>query len=153
MSTLKYSSEQSSAGPEMINGVRASSIRIESTSSTMAKLNSRCDIPRVELHIVAQIVEAEFVVGAVGNVGGVVPRRASSSQSMHDAADCQAKKFVDLPIQAASRLGQVIVYRDHMDAFADQGVEVDGQGRYQGLALTGFHLGDLALMQNDPPRS
>ena len=31
-----YSSAFSSAGPEMISGVRASSIRIESTSSTMA---------------------------------------------------------------------------------------------------------------------
>jgi hypothetical protein len=34
--TLTYSSGDSSAGPEMISGVRASSIRIESTSSTMA---------------------------------------------------------------------------------------------------------------------
>jgi hypothetical protein len=34
--TRMYSSGDSSAGPEMISGVRASSIRIESTSSTMA---------------------------------------------------------------------------------------------------------------------
>jgi hypothetical protein len=32
----RYRSERSSVGPEMISGVRASSIRIESTSSTMA---------------------------------------------------------------------------------------------------------------------
>ena len=37
-----YSSEVSSVGPEMINGVRASSMRIESTSSTIAKASSRC---------------------------------------------------------------------------------------------------------------
>ncbi len=35
-STLRYKSVASSEGPEMISGVRASSIRIESTSSTMA---------------------------------------------------------------------------------------------------------------------
>lgn len=34
--TLRYISELSSAGPEMISGVRASSIRMESTSSTSA---------------------------------------------------------------------------------------------------------------------
>jgi hypothetical protein len=34
--TRTYSSGDSSAGPEMISGVRASSIRIESTSSTIA---------------------------------------------------------------------------------------------------------------------
>ena len=35
-STVLYISERSSSGPEMISGVRASSIRIESTSSTIA---------------------------------------------------------------------------------------------------------------------
>ena len=41
MSALWYSSVDSSLGPEMMSGVRASSIRIESTSSTMPKLNGR----------------------------------------------------------------------------------------------------------------
>ena len=41
LSTLRYSSELSSAGPEMISGVRASSTRILSTSSTMPKLKPR----------------------------------------------------------------------------------------------------------------
>ena len=35
-SMVLYISERSSSGPEMISGVRASSIRIESTSSTIA---------------------------------------------------------------------------------------------------------------------
>jgi hypothetical protein len=47
-----------SAGPEMISGVRASSMRIESTSSTIAKLWPALDQlvggPR---HVVAQVVE------------------------------------------------------------------------------------------------
>ena len=38
----RYSSVLSSAGPEMMSGVRASSIRIESTSSTTAKASERC---------------------------------------------------------------------------------------------------------------
>ena len=37
-----YQRAECSAGPEMISGVRASSIRIESTSSTIAKLCPRC---------------------------------------------------------------------------------------------------------------
>ena len=37
-----YRSEWSSAGPEIMRGVLASSISIESTSSTIAKDNSRC---------------------------------------------------------------------------------------------------------------
>ena len=56
----------------MISGVRASSIRMLSTSSTIAKLVAALD-PLVELgdHVVAQVVEAELVVRAVGHVGGV----------------------------------------------------------------------------------
>ena len=56
----------------MISGVRASSIRMESTSSTMREVVAALDaIFQAELHVVAQIVEAELVVGAVGDVAGV----------------------------------------------------------------------------------
>ena len=37
-----YQRTSSCVGPEMISGVRASSMRIESTSSTTAKLWPRC---------------------------------------------------------------------------------------------------------------
>ena len=40
--TRRTTSPAASAGPEMMSGVRASSMRIESTSSTIAKLWSRC---------------------------------------------------------------------------------------------------------------
>ena len=78
----------SCAGPEMISGVRASSIRMLSTSSMIAK----CSVPLRLLqvlgiavvaagrgpHVVAQIVEAEFVVRAVGDVAvvGLLPLAA-----------------------------------------------------------------------------
>ena len=60
-------------GPEMMSGVRASSMRIESTSSTIAKWWPRCTMSlRLPRHVVAQVVEAELVVRAVGDVGGVL---------------------------------------------------------------------------------
>ena len=66
---LGYHSWESSAGPEMISGVRASSTRIESTSSTIAKWCSRwTQSSMAERHVVAQVVEAELVVRAVGDV-------------------------------------------------------------------------------------
>ena len=55
----------------MISGVRASSMRMESTSSTMAKLKSRWSIRQGKLHVVPEIIEAKFVVGAIGDVGVV----------------------------------------------------------------------------------
>src|SRR5205085_1500940 len=65
----------SSAGPEMMSGVRASSMRMESTSSTIALFRSRCTYRNRStwrvLHVVAQVIEAELVVGAVGDVGAI----------------------------------------------------------------------------------
>ncbi|MND07663.1 hypothetical protein D3C83_297970 [compost metagenome] len=49
-----YSSDLSSVGPEMISGVRASSIRIESTSSTMAKLKGRWTIASREYFMLSR---------------------------------------------------------------------------------------------------
>ena len=70
--TRAYLSVVWSVGPEMMSGVRASSMRMESTSSTMAVVVAALDaVLDVELHVVAQVVEAELVVGAVGDVGGV----------------------------------------------------------------------------------
>jgi hypothetical protein len=56
----------------MISGVRASSMRMLSTSSDDAEVALALD-PLFELgdHVVAQVVEAELVVRAVRHVGGV----------------------------------------------------------------------------------
>ena len=92
LSILKYLSVDSSEGPEMISGVRASSMRMESTSSTMAELVAALNALRqVVLHVVAQVVEAEFVVRAVGDVGAVGRAALLVVQIMHDHADGQAQ--------------------------------------------------------------
>jgi hypothetical protein len=61
---VKYYRSRRRSAPEMISGVRASSIRIEidfdDDREVVIRLNERLD---VELHVVAKIVEAEFVVG------------------------------------------------------------------------------------------
>ena len=42
---------------------------------------------------------------------------------------------------------QVVVYRDDMNAFAREGVEVRGQRGDERLAFAGAHLGDLPVVQ------
>ena len=64
-----YASADFVPAPEMMSGVRASSMRIESTSSTMAKAWPRCTRSSGSIdHVVAQVVEAELGVRAVGDV-------------------------------------------------------------------------------------
>jgi len=78
------------------------------------------------LHVVAQIVEAEFVVGAVGDVAGVVFVSLLVGQAVDDAADGQAEEFVDLAHPFGVAFGQIVVHGHDMDAFAGQCVQIDG---------------------------
>ena len=164
---MKYRSADSSAWPLMMSGVRASSMRMLSTSSTMREAALALD-PLVELgdHVVAQVVEAELVVRAVGHVGGVglapldraqvdeplvVGRVAGLEQERrvvgdHPQADAQEVEDRAHPLRVAP--GQVVVDRDDVDAAAGHRVEQAGDGRDERLALTGLHLGDAALVED-----
>ena len=137
-----------SAGPEMISGVRASSTRIESTSSTIGEVVAALDElvlgPR---HVVAQVVEAELVVRAVRDVARVLLAALGRRHVGEDAADAQAEELVDPAHHLGVALGQVVVDRDQVHALAGQRVQIRGQGADEGLALTGLHLGDVAEVQ------
>ena len=102
----------------------------------------------IELHVVAQIIEAELVVGSIGDVGRVGLASLVVAQVMDNDAHSQAEELVYLAHPLGVALGQVVVDRDHVDALAGQGVEVAGEGCNQGLAFAGFHFRDLALMQH-----
>ncbi len=102
----------------------------------------------LELHVVAEIVEAELVVRAVGDVGGVSLAALVVVQVVHDHADRQPEKLVNFPHPFGVALGQVIVHRDHVHAVAGERIQVAGERGHQRLAFAGFHLGDLALVQN-----
>ena len=103
----------------------------------------------VDGHVVTQVVEAELVVGAVGDVGVVGSPLAGGVDPVDDQAHGQAQEAVDLAHPVAVALGQVVVDGDDVHALAAQGVQVGGQGSHQGLAFTGLHLGDAALVQDD----
>ena len=102
----------------------------------------------VHRHVVAQIVEAELVVGPVGDVRRVglpLVRRLHVRQVHPDA---QTQEAIDLahPVRVAAR--KIVVHCDDVHAGAGQGVEIRGQRRHQRLALAGLHLGDLAVVQH-----
>ncbi len=98
-------------------------------------------------HIVAQVVEAEFVVGAVGDVGVVGLAPLGRSHAGQDHADTQAEEAVHAAHPLGVTLGQVVVDRDDMHTVTGDRVQVGGQHTGQGLALTGLHLGDIAEVQ------
>ncbi len=103
----------------------------------------------VDGHVVPKVVKAQLVVGAVSNVCGVGHPALSGAHAGDHQADGQAHVAIDLAHPLRLVLGQVIVDGDHMDTFPGQGVEVAGQDGHQGLAFTGLHFRDPALVQHD----
>ena len=104
---------------------------------------------QLELHVVAQVVEAQLVVRAVGNVSGVGLLALFVAQVVLDHADCQAQEAEDAAHPLAVALGQVVVDRDDVHAFAPEGVQVGRQRGHERLALAGLHLRDHAAVQHD----
>jgi len=61
---------------------------------------------------------------------------------MLDDAGGEPEEGVELAHALGIAAGEVVVHRDDVDAAPGEGVEVDGEGGDEGLALAGRHLGD-----------
>ena len=81
----------------------------------------------VDGHVVPQVVKAELVVGAVGDVGGVGVLLGLSHHPVDDQAHGEAHEAVHLAHPLAVALGQVVVDGDDVHALAGQGVQVGGR--------------------------
>ena len=75
-----------------------------------------------EFHIVAQIIETEFVIGAVGDVACISLAAADIVEIGDDDADRQAEELVDMAHPFRIAIGQVIVDGHDVGAFALQRV-------------------------------
>ena len=102
----------------------------------------------VEFHVVAQVVEAELVVGAVGNVGSVSFAALVVIELVDNYANGQAQKTVELAHPFGVALGQIVIDGNHVHATAAEGVQVDRQGGDQRFSFAGLHFGDSAFVQN-----
>jgi hypothetical protein len=102
-----------------------------------------------ELHVVAQVVEAQLVVGDVGDVGGVGVAAIGLGDVVHDGRDVQPEESVHVAHPLGIAAGQVVVDGHHVHTPAREAVQVRRQGGHQRLALAGLHLGDLAPVQDD----
>ena len=101
-------------------------------------------------HVVAQVVEAELVVGTVGDVAQV--RRAALRRArlgIVEAADREAEVRVDVSHPLGIASSQVRVHGHQVRALPRQRIQVQRQGGDEGLALARRHLGDAAEMKLD----
>ena len=100
-------------------------------------------------HVVAQVVEAELIVGAEGDVGLVgLAARLAVGLVLVDAIDAEAVEHVERAHPLGVALGQIVVDGDDVHAVACQRVEEHGERGHEGLTLTRGHLGNLTLMEH-----
>ncbi len=79
-------------------------------------------VMQIELHVVAQVIKPELVVGAVGHVCCVSLAALLVIEIMHNHPDRQAQKTVELAHPLRVAFGQIVVDRNHVYAAAAQGI-------------------------------
>ena len=99
-------------------------------------------------HVVAQVVEADFVIRDVGDVAVVRRAPLDRRKVVLDDAHAHAQEVVQRRHPLGVAAGQIVVDRDHVHALTEQRVGVGGQGRDERLTLARLHLGDLAFVQH-----
>ena len=107
-------------------------------------------IRQLVLHVVAQIIEAEFVVRSVGNVAIVGVSARFVVQIGQNLAHRKPQKLVYLPHPIGVAASQIIVYRDQMRALSFQCVEIHRARGDERLAFARFHFRNHPPMQHDP---
>ena len=118
------------------------SLKLRRTVAELDHLRNRI------LHIIAQIIEAEFVVRAIGDVAAIGLPALVVIEFVHDAANRQAEKPVDLAHPFGVALGEVIVHRDDVHAAARKSIEISGERGDERFAFARLHFGNLALVQH-----
>ncbi len=93
-------------------------------SEVMATLHT---VHEIEFHVVAEVIESEFVVRAVGDIRAIGRAPLDVAQIVHDHADGHAQRTINRahPLRVAP--GQVIVHRDDVHAASGQRVQHGGK--------------------------
>src|SRR5659263_257997 len=99
--------------------------------------------------MISQVVEAELVVCAIGDV-----RRVGSAALFRRAvvlkeADRHAKKLIDGPHPVQVTLDQVVVDSNKVTSMTHDGVQVQGARGNERLPFAGLHLGDVPKVKRN----
>ena len=119
-------------------------VHLIDNGEVVAALNLLLHGPR---HVVAQVIEAELVVRTVGDVCGVLLTTLIRFHGGENHAALHAEETEHTTHEVRLVLSQVVVHGHNVHALAAQRVQVRGQGRDEGLTLTGLHFGNVAQVQ------
>ena len=99
-------------------------------------------------HVVAQIIKAEFVVGAVGNVTGERCLLVGMRHLRQIDAYGQPQETVQLAHPLGVALRQIVIDGNKMHALAGQCIEIGRQRGYQRFAFASTHFGNFSMVKH-----
>ncbi|MPM81365.1 hypothetical protein SDC9_128418 [bioreactor metagenome] len=105
--------------------------------------------PRRRHAVIAQIIESEFAVDAIGDIAKIGFTAFFRRLSGLDAADGHAEKAENAADPLGIPPGQIIVDRNQMRAPAAQRIQIQRHGGGEGFAFAGRHFGDPVPVQDD----
>ena len=118
-------------------------------------INNRKMVPALdhvldtEFQIVAQIIKAEFVIRAIGDVSTISLATFVICQIAGNASNAHPQTLIDTPHPAGVARRQIVIDGNNMYSLAVQRVQKDSKRCDKGLALTSFHFRNLARMKCD----
>src|SRR6185369_1156859 len=122
-------------------------INLVDDREVMTTLHTRGE---VKLHIVAQVIKAKLVIGAVSDISGV---RGLALEVVHvvlNTTDFKTEEAMDLAHPLGVARSEIVVNRNDVNTTTTrQRIQVRGQSGDKSLALARAHLGDLALVEHD----
>ena len=98
--------------------------------------------------VVAQVVESELAVRAVGNVAEVLGAAQLRRLVVLNRADGKAQKGVELSHPLGVAASQIVVDRHDMNSASRERVQIHRQSRHESLAFAGGHLRDSPAMEH-----
>src|ERR1700676_629688 len=105
-------------------------------------------VRQVVLHVVAEIVEAEFVIGAVSDVRAVSRAALFVVEVVDDNANAEAEATIERAHPFGVAAGEIIVHSDDVHAASGERIEASGKGGDERLAFTRFHFRDFAFVEH-----
>ena len=99
--------------------------------------------------IIAKVVKTEFAVRTVGDIASILCATFCRAHRVLNAAHRQTEIGEQMPHELRVTTCQIIVYRHQVCRLTRQGIQVQREGRHQGLTFTRLHFGNLTLVQHD----
>ena len=103
----------------------------------------------VDDHIVTQIIESEFVVGAICNITRISFPTLVVCQTVENTSNCQTEETQNLSHFIGLCFCQVVIDRYNVNALSGQRIQISCNTCNQSFTFTGLHFGNTPLMQDN----